>query len=210
MKARQTQVLVVGSGPGGATTAALLAEAGHSVLVVEEGPDLRVDSAPNYSAQEMSQKYRNHGLNTTFGKTGVTYIEGRCVGGASEINAALYHRPHAETLDAWRRDFRIDNFGMQALERYFVEVEEELSVSSRADGMAPNSRKLVDGADNCAEGWRAASGHWQSGRQPDHRIRVASHYCPSRLGNGRATGARHAASGQPVRDLRRRGRHTGG
>ena len=76
MRTRQTQVLVVGSGPGGATTSALLAEAGHDVLMVEEGPDLRVDSAPNYSAQEMSQKYRNHGLNTTFGKTGVTYIEG--------------------------------------------------------------------------------------------------------------------------------------
>ena len=76
-------------GSRGATTSALLAEAGHDVLMVEEVLDLRVDSAPNYSAQEMSQKYRNHGLNTTFGKTGVTYIEGRCVGGASEINAAL-------------------------------------------------------------------------------------------------------------------------
>ena len=152
MKTRQAQILVVGSGPGGATTAALLAEAGHDVLMVEEGPDLRVDSAPNYSAQEMSQKYRNHGLNTTFGKTGVTYIEGRCVGGASEINAALYHRPHAETLDAWRRDFRIDDFGMQALEPYFVEVERELSVSDRADGMAPNSARLVAGADKL--GWR--------------------------------------------------------
>ncbi|MEC8424027.1 MAG: GMC family oxidoreductase [Myxococcota bacterium] len=152
MRTRQTDILIVGSGPGGATSAALLAEAGHDVLVVEEGPDLRVDSAPNYSAQEMSQKYRNHGLNTTFGRTGVTYIEGRCVGGASEINAALYHRPHAETLDAWRREFRIDDFGMQALERYFVEIEEELSVSRRADGLAPNSRTLVDGADKL--GWK--------------------------------------------------------
>jgi choline dehydrogenase-like flavoprotein len=152
VRTRQTRILVVGSGPGGATTAALLAEAGHDVLMVEEGPDLRVDSAPNYSAQEMSQKYRNHGLNTTFGKTGVTYIEGRCVGGASEINAALYHRPHAETLDGWRRDFSIDDFGMQALERYFVEIEEELSVSRRADGLAPNSQKLVDGADKL--GWK--------------------------------------------------------
>ena len=32
------EVLIVGSGAGGATTAALLAEAGVDVLMVEEGP----------------------------------------------------------------------------------------------------------------------------------------------------------------------------
>ena len=34
----RAQVLVIGSGVGGATTAALLAEAGFDVLIVEEGP----------------------------------------------------------------------------------------------------------------------------------------------------------------------------
>ena len=152
MKHLRTDILVIGSGPGGATTAATLAEAGHDVLMVEEGPELPVDSAPNYSAQEMSQKYRNHGLNTTFGKTGVTYIEGRCVGGASEINAALYHRPHAETLDRWRTDYDLDHFSMQLLEPHFAAVEAEMSVSKRADGLAPNSGALIQGAERL--GWR--------------------------------------------------------
>lgn len=152
MAIHDCEVLVIGSGPGGATTAALLAEAGRDVLLVEEGPDLTVDSAPSYSLAEMDQKYRNGGLNTAFGKTQITYIEGRCVGGASEINAALYHRPHEETLERWRRDFDIDDFGMQALERYFVEIEEELHVSRRADGLAPSSQKLIAGADKL--GWK--------------------------------------------------------
>ncbi|NOY26640.1 MAG: GMC family oxidoreductase [Oligoflexia bacterium] len=152
MTTHDCQVLVIGSGPGGATTAALLAEAGHDVLLVEEGADLSVDSAPNYSLAEMDQKYRNGGLNTTFGKTPITYIEGRCVGGASEINAALYHRPHEETLDRWARDFQIDDFGLDRLRPRFEEIERELHVGRRADGLAPSSRKLIAGADKL--GWR--------------------------------------------------------
>ena len=31
-------VLIIGSGAGGATTAAILAEAGHDVRLIEEGP----------------------------------------------------------------------------------------------------------------------------------------------------------------------------
>ena len=40
MSVLDTEVLVVGSGAGGATTALALAEGGRSVLVVEEGPDV--------------------------------------------------------------------------------------------------------------------------------------------------------------------------
>jgi choline dehydrogenase-like flavoprotein len=38
MAALTTEVLIVGSGAGGAVTAAALAAAGRSVTVVEEGP----------------------------------------------------------------------------------------------------------------------------------------------------------------------------
>ncbi len=145
--------LVIGSGPGGATTTAMLAEAGHDVLMVEEGSDHTVDSAPNYSLAEMDQKYRNGGLTTTFGKTNVTYIEGRCVGGASEINAALYHRPHAETLDRWGRDNHIDGFRSSALWTWFEQVEQVMGVTRKPTGLSPASNTLAAGADKL--GWKS-------------------------------------------------------
>ena len=145
--------LVIGSGPGGATTACMLAEAGLDVLVVEEGGDHSVDSAPNYSPAEMDQKYRNGGLTTTFGKTNVTYIEGRCVGGASEINAALYHRPHGETLDRWGSDNQIDDFHSRELWQWFEQVEEVMGVTSKPTGLSPASDTLERGAEKL--GWKS-------------------------------------------------------
>jgi len=144
-------VLVVGSGPSGAVTAALLAEAGRDVLLVEEGPDLQSESAANYSYDEMDQKYRNGGLTTTFGKTNVTYIEGRCVGGASEINAALYHRPIDSVVDGWAKDFRIDGFGADHLGEQFAAIEDFVQCSGRPE-FAPASLKLKQGAENL--GWK--------------------------------------------------------
>ena len=51
-----TQVLVIGSGPGGACAAARLAEEGWDVLLLEEGDDLPLDSAPAYSFEEMRKQ----------------------------------------------------------------------------------------------------------------------------------------------------------
>ncbi len=145
------EVLIIGSGPGGATTAALLAEAGHDVVMVEEGGHYGHDSAPAYSMAEMDQKYRNGGLTPAFGKTKVTYVEGRCVGGGSEINAALAHPPMALTMEDWRLRFQIDDFGLDELAPYFEAVERECAVASMPGGLDPASMVIKQGADSL--GW---------------------------------------------------------
>ncbi len=146
------EALVIGSGPGGATTAALLAEAGVDVMVLEEGRDLPLDSAPAHSLQEMAQKYRNDGLTPALGKTKVTYVEGRCVGGASEINAGLYHRPMPETLDRWAQEQGLEDFGSGALAPHIAAVEDQVGVSLRPGGVGPHSAKLIEGATSL--GWK--------------------------------------------------------
>ncbi len=153
-RTHEADVVVIGSGPGGATTAALLAEAGRDVLLVEEGHHWTLDSAPSYSLAEMDQKYRNGGLNTTFGKTNITYVEGRCVGGGSEVNAGLYHRPLTTTLQAWRDRFQIENFDPEELWPFFEAVERDFSVSRFPNGPGPSSLTLRAGADKL--GWKTA------------------------------------------------------
>src|SRR4029453_8363481 len=87
-----TDVLVVGSGAGGAITAAALARAGRTVTVVEEGPWVPADAMEPFSLEEMVAKYRHHGLAAALGNPAIAYAEGRCVGGSTEINSGLYHR----------------------------------------------------------------------------------------------------------------------
>ena len=146
-----TQVLVIGSGPGGACAAARLAEEGWDVLLLEEGEDLPLESAPAYSFEEMKQKYRGGGLTTTLGTTNVTYVEGKCVGGGSEINSGLYHRPRSETMNGWAREYQIDHFSMESLKPYFERVEEDHHISTWPQGVGPASRMLRKGAKNM--GW---------------------------------------------------------
>ncbi len=147
-----TDVLVIGSGPGGATTAALLAEAGLDVLLVEEGGSFHVDSSQDHSLEQMDEKWRSGGLTAALGKPKITYIEGRCVGGASETNAGLYHPPFPEVLASWADEFGIEEMGGDALAPWLAEVEQDIGVSRRPDGPGPASQVLAAGAD--AMGWR--------------------------------------------------------
>lgn len=189
METLSCEVLVVGSGPGGASTAALLAEAGMNVLMVEEGAHLPITSAPSYSLAEMNQKYRAGGLTTTFGSPNITYIEGRCVGGASEINAALYHRPLKSTLRDWQLKFQIDDFEPDSLDPYFEAVERDMTVSGWPDGMDPSSAKIKLGADRL--GWKSheVQRFWRYERKPDgtlqhHRQSMTETYVPRGLKAG--------------------------
>ena len=54
-----TEILVIGSGAGGSTTAARLADAGRQVTVVEEGPWADAGAHEPFSLEEMVAKYRH-------------------------------------------------------------------------------------------------------------------------------------------------------
>lgn len=144
-------VIVIGSGPGGAVTASICAEAGKFVVMLEEGEHLPLESAPHFSREEILQKYRNAGINIGFGSTKLAYVEGCCVGGGSEINRGLYHRISAEVLENWRRDYRVDALTASDLEPHFAACEEVAKVQY-LPGPAPQlSAKLASGASNL--GW---------------------------------------------------------
>lgn len=151
--ALRCEIAVVGSGPGGAITACLLAEAGHDVLLIEEGPFLPPDSCPAFSRVEMERKYRNGGLTLAFGADKIAYVEGRCVGGGSEINSGLYHRTPPEVLARWRREFLVENLTDKDLLPHFEANESDLSVSKLPGAAPAASLKLHEGATKL--GWQS-------------------------------------------------------
>ena len=61
-KENTTQVLVIGSGAGGTTTALTLAEAGFDVLVLEEGKRSNLSEYGQNAIDGMNLLYRNRGM----------------------------------------------------------------------------------------------------------------------------------------------------
>ncbi|HEX8803308.1 MAG TPA: GMC family oxidoreductase [Acidimicrobiales bacterium] len=152
MATLHTDVLVIGSGAGGAVTAARLARAGRQVTVVEEGPWVDADALEPFSLEEMVAKYRHHGLAAALGNPAIAYAEGRCVGGSTEINSGLYHRLPDYLADEWQRTYQIDEFSPDVLDRYAAEIEGELTVSTVPGAPPPSSAALERGATKL--GWR--------------------------------------------------------
>jgi choline dehydrogenase-like flavoprotein len=148
----RSEIAIIGSGPGGAITASLLAEAGRDVLLIEEGPYLPLDSCLPFSREEMVLKYRNGGLTAALGRVKIQYVEGRCVGGGSEVNSGLYHRTPPEILDDWTREYRVEGISEKEMRPHFEACERDLSVAVWPGDAPPAARKLGEGADRL--GWK--------------------------------------------------------
>ncbi|MGH3496152.1 MAG: GMC family oxidoreductase N-terminal domain-containing protein [Nocardioidaceae bacterium] len=149
---RRVDAVVIGSGPGGAVTARVLAEAGLDVIVVEEGDWVEAGSVEPYSVDQMQRQYRNAGLTVALGRPSIAYTEGCGAGGGSEVNSGLYHRPSAQLLDAWSSSYRIEGLDTTTLEPYHRRVERALSVAPWPEPELPApSRVLQRGAN--ALGW---------------------------------------------------------
>jgi len=140
------QVLVIGSGAGGATTAAVLAEAGIDVLIVEEGAWVEQESVVPFSLEQMDLQYRSGGVTVALGRPSIAYTEGRCAGGGTEINSGLYRRPSEATLERWRTNYAIDDFGDDEFYAACDEVEHGLSVQTVPGRQTPASDLLRRGA----------------------------------------------------------------
>jgi choline dehydrogenase-like flavoprotein len=150
---RRAEIVVIGSGPGGAITACLLAEAGREVMLIEEGQFLPLESCAPFTTEEMVQKYRNGGQTVALGKNKIAYVEGRCVGGGSEINSGLYHRTPPEVLERWRKEFQVEALTDADLRPHFAACESDVSIS-KLPGAAPTaSLRLHDGATKL--GWKS-------------------------------------------------------
>ncbi|MEO9097011.1 MAG: GMC family oxidoreductase [Candidatus Baltobacteraceae bacterium] len=139
------ECVVVGSGPGGCVTAYHLAKAGRSVTVLEDGERLSLDAMPAFSRAEMERKYRNGGLTLAFGSARVQYVEGRCVGGGSEVNSGLYHRTPPAVLERWREEYGVERLDSEIdLAEHFEDNERRLSVTKLpSEDLAPPAARLL-------------------------------------------------------------------
>jgi len=140
--------VVVGSGAAGAVAAHVLAKAGWSVAVVEEGPWVKTREFGERVYDAFKRMFRDSGLQVVEGRSYMPLIQGRCVGGSTVMNSAIAHRTPEDVLDDWAARFGLgESINARTLEPHFDALEQQLHAHAVADDvLGRNNRIFLDQA----------------------------------------------------------------
>jgi choline dehydrogenase-like flavoprotein len=142
---RSADVVVVGSGPAGATVAAQLARAGRSVVVVEAGPLVAPADFPPDAATAMARLYRGYSATVVVGPSLMPYVQGRLVGGSSPINGAICWRLPRDVHEHWLRadPALAEALPWQAIEEATDAIEARLNIGPTEPSVAGRKAELM-------------------------------------------------------------------
>ena len=139
-------VAIVGSGAGGAAAAAVLAEAGLDVLVLESGPYVDHTGYPTDPLDGLPLLYRDGGMTIASGKPAIPVPVGRTVGGTTVINSGTCFRAPAEVLEEWREREGVE--WAADLDPLYAAAEETLAVTPLdLETLGRNGQLCAEGAE---------------------------------------------------------------
>jgi cholesterol oxidase len=137
-------VIVIGSGFGGAIAAKRYTEAGHRVAILELGEDWR---APGKAQQSQDPKFlfrllRNYPIDPLVSKPKLIVTLGMGYGGGSLVYSGIHLRAPRQAFDGWP-----DGWTRSHLDPYYARVEQRLAIAPLADALAfGRTRAFADGA----------------------------------------------------------------
>lgn len=141
----ECDVVIVGSGAGGAVAAATLAEEGLDVLVLEAGEHYERDSYPRDYLEAIASLYRDGGLTIAEGRPPIPVPVAKVVGGTTVINSGTCFRAPDAVLEDWKQRFGIG--WARDLDADFAEGEEFLHVTQLdPERMGRNGQLAMEGA----------------------------------------------------------------
>ncbi len=147
----ECDVVIVGSGAGGATMAVELAEAGVDVVVIEEGGYHPTESFSADSMRALRTLYRDGGGGMAVGRPSVVFAEGRCVGGSTVVNGGMSWRTPERVLERWSAA-GVLGLGEREMETWFARAEARHSVGLQdPETIGRDSELMRAGA--VAQGW---------------------------------------------------------
>ena len=136
-------VVVVGSGAGGAAAARELAQKGHSVIVLEEGGWHSGESFGGDTMEMTRLMYRDAGVVNTFGWPFILTPVGCCVGGTTVINSGTCFRAPDAVLTKWVKEHGLAGWEPERMAPLFEQVEKNLGVATARDEVQGASGKFL-------------------------------------------------------------------
>ena len=137
----EADVVIVGTGPGGAGAGKVLAEAGHRVVFLEEGPPTS-RFRPN-QAQTARYHMQEAGTMVARGSSFMGIAAGRGVGGSTLINSALSFRTPDSVLDGWAALLQDPAWSAASMGPILDEVAALIGVGPTHEGIAGANNKLI-------------------------------------------------------------------
>jgi len=149
----EADVVIVGTGAGGGTTAEILSQAGLKVIMVEEGtlPSLKDFKMDELTAYPMLYQ---EGMSRTTIDGAIAVMQGRTVGGSTTVNWTSSFRTPDETLNYWTDTLGLQGFSPADMQPWFENRERRLNVSSWQ--LPPNENNAILQRGCEALGWHSA------------------------------------------------------
>jgi choline dehydrogenase-like flavoprotein len=142
-------VVVVGSGAGGAPVAAALSEAGLDVVLLEAGSRFSMRDFARDAGSLLPRLYR-----TAAADGGHAFHGGACVGGSTVVNDCLCWRPPSEVLSAWRQEHGLRGLDEAAFAPFVERVWNDIHAApTTRTHLNRNAHRLEVGARRL--GWSA-------------------------------------------------------
>lgn len=139
-----TDVVIVGTGAGGAAAGAELSAAGLDVLFVEEGGYHPTSSFNPYATETVPRIYRDASSTVIFGSPDIPYLEGRCVGGSTVLNGGMAYRAPEDVLAGWAKKTGIADLDAKGLDPYFSRVESVVRVGHQLEASIGQDSRLME------------------------------------------------------------------
>ena len=152
----EADVVVIGSGAGGAAAAYELASRGLAVVILEEGQYYDRRDFNGKLSEVIPKLYRSSGATVATGNATIPVPVGCNVGGTTTINSGTCMRTPQTVLDQWQKEGR-GAFDADSLSPWFDQVEDMLKVQRASEeAVGPIQHIIARGAHT--------SGHTQTHR----------------------------------------------
>ncbi len=134
----ECDVVVVGTGAGGAVVGRELAEAGLAVVFVEEGQYFDRSDFNGRTFSMQNKLYRRGGSTFSIGNVPIPIPLGQTVGGSTTVNSGTCFRTPDRVLARWAAELGLPELAPDKMTGYFDRVEAVL-------GVEPAKRELLGG-----------------------------------------------------------------
>lgn len=120
----QADVIVVGSGPGGAVAALNFVQAGLQTILIEAGPEVRPEEMTRDAPLFLAKHYWDGGARMIGGSAQIPSMQGRCLGGSSVVNSAIMFALPDWVRREWIEHDGLDFLAGEALDRSYERIFE--------------------------------------------------------------------------------------